>query len=172
TNIEWCRKKVKKCRKIYNIAGKFFLLSNIIAILLDLAMMILHPSPFLYFLNFIIKGVAFYFGISGSVHHDSKFCSIALILCMISENIELAKINYFLMFYPIFSFVSIIGMIIIIFNNRIYKKLEKAEGFPYFNERLEKQKENMQNFIANDYQAYSYDDFHEKCSNNFKMDDI
>lgn len=30
----------------------------------------------------------------------------------------------------------------------------------------------LQTFTANNYQAYSYEDFHEKCSNNFKMDDI
>jgi len=172
TNIDWCRKQMKKCKKIYNFYGKFFIFSNVIAILLDFILMLLHPASFWYFADFIIRAFVFYFGMSGSVRHDSRFCGISLGLCAFLESISLSYPEYFSIFYPIFNLLSMIGIAIIIFNNITYKKLENAEGFPYFNERLEKQKEDMQKFIDNDYQAYSVEDFCEKCSSNSKMDDI
>jgi len=172
TNIDWCRIKMKRCKKIYNFYGKFFIFSNVIAALLDFALMLLHPAPFWYFADFIIRAIVFYFGMSGSVRHDSRFCGISLGLCAVLGGISLSFAEYFSVFYPIFNLLSMSGITIIIFNNITYKKLEKAGGFPYFNERFEKQKDDMQKLIANNYQACSVEDFREKCSNASKMDEL
>ncbi len=181
TNIDFCRMQMNRFKKGYNFSGKLFIISNIFAELLDLVLIILHPEPLWYFIDFLVRAIGIGAGFLSFSRHNSKYCCISIFCYLVAMGITNSQQEYFsemfsiffgFGFYIIFSLVSVVSMIFAVFLNQKYHKLEQAEGFPYFNERLEKQKDDMQKFIANDYQAYSVEDFREKCSNNSKMDEL
>lgn len=180
-NISWCRIQMKICQKRYNFSGKLFIASNVFAELLDIILIFLHPEPLWYFVDFLVRAAGIGTGLLNFLKHNSKYGCISILAYLIAMEVNYSQPEYFsemfskffgFGFYIMFSVLSIVSAVFVMLLNQKYRKLEQAEGFPYFSERFENQKENMQKFSDNNYQTSVQEDFQEKCNNNSKMDKI
>ncbi|MDE5946780.1 MAG: hypothetical protein K2G63_05725 [Oscillospiraceae bacterium] len=155
-NMFWCKIQMKKYQKRYNFMGKIYLLANVSIFLLDVAMIILHPKPFSYFLDIIIRGTAFFFGITGCTKKDVKMCVIAVMVTAVNFNFNIYSNYTMYIFYIVSCFASLICLPMFMILNRKYNILKQAKGFPYFNERFEDQKKDSQRDINKEYQDMYY----------------
>ncbi|MDE6834690.1 MAG: hypothetical protein K2J39_10675 [Ruminococcus sp.] len=95
---------------------------------------------------------------------ELKFTWIPVVVSFIS-----AFLNSFSETFIIFLGLSVVSSVMLTFTHKKYRFLESQDGFPYFNERFEEQKNNLNNYINNN----PYQQNIEKYKNSSgKMDDI
>ena len=159
---------LKRCEKIYSLIFWAYALSCIpyacaIFIYAFLESLILGDIMQL-IRNSLLTLAIFSAGLVSIYKKESKFTWIPVVIAFIAE--------FFSGFHDTFSLflgISIVSSVLLTFTHKKYRFLEKQEGFPYFNERFEEQKNGLKNYINNN----PYQQNIEKYKNSSgKMDEI
>ena len=134
---------LKKCEKIYSIIFWIYALSCIpyacaILIYAFLESLIFLGNILTLIRNFILTLMFFSAGLISVYKKDLKFTWIPVIIAIFS-----AIISNFNDIFSFFLGISLISSLLLTIIHKKYRWLENQDGFPYFNERFEEQKNNL-----------------------------
>jgi len=143
------RKDLKNCETVYktifvlNLA--YVIMFAVYTFLELIVFMLARRNPLgLFFDGIILHGLYLFFSINGGYKKNIKYSILASIIMAISFLIPsgTAMNNFDLMF----AIESALFIIPTTLANKKYKWLEQQEGFPYFNERFEQQKNKLKEY--------------------------
>lgn len=153
---------LKKCNKVYTIVSVIYGAVCIPYALSQLYLMLLTANGDVSYLFFqaVFKAVIFVLGYLGCYKKDNRysFASVgAALLNIICLGYDDRYVQGFLFFLDDLGFMLIVLFSVlcglVVYTNKKYHYLEQQEGFPYFNERFEKQKsDSIQYKIKDPYQ--------------------
>lgn len=155
---------LKRCNRIYNIMFWVYFMSSI-------------PPAGIRFVYGLIENIASTDGKpfihAGAVISILLYFACGLMCIHVKENkylIFLLPLTFITSFiFPIHIIVTIISFLILPATNRNYHYLEQQEGFPYFNERFEENKNSLTEYETNNPYQQNIDRYKNSSG---KMDEI
>ena len=143
------RKDLKTCETVYKtifILNLAYVIMFAVYTLLELIVfMLARKNPLgLFFDGIILHGLYLFLSLNGGYKKDIKYSVFASIIMAISYLIPSGSaMDEFDLMFAIESALFIIPTALA---NKKYKWLEQQEGFPYFNERFEEQKNKLKEY--------------------------
>ena len=184
-DMESCRRVLKELNFCYSFTSKIYLFAIILTLFMDVYFMIMTPNPLFLFIDILFKCGCFYFGfMKGFTDKNNSGCYCAILLHLVAfivlgvgASILSEKVNtpgeglsaYFTQYVSVYNIISLLMtpiLFVLTFVNNKYNELSQIKGFPYFNERFEKQKEESK---VDKYQEY-FDELKEKRSKTDAME--
>lgn len=158
---------LNRCNKIYGIVFLAYAICCGLYMFTSVYLMILMPGSyaFSFFIDGVIfKALIFTAGTLGSYKKHDIFACVAPVFAVTNYICSAAPFN------PVFIPVSVIAAVLNILANKKYRVLEQCDGFPYFNERFESQKEISEKYKDKEVFRDEYEQLRKSSSST--MDDI
>lgn len=171
---------LKKCRRYYNIIFWIYFIScvppaGITLIYGVLALSTVSSNVTGFAMTFILLLAVFATGLLSVYKKETKFTYLpllpALILMLVNNFSEMFFLNVITLYSmgTIHMVIAIASSVVLTVTNRKYRWLEQQDGFPYFNERFEKNKDSLSEYENNNPYQHYVDRYRNSSG---KMDDI
>lgn len=174
-------KMLKRCERIYKLIFLTYFISCIPVTVITLiygsmALATVSNNVFRFTATMILSLALFGMGLLSVYKKEKKFTylpvPVAILLSAVNSFAEMDFLNI-LSLYSLGStyiFIAVASSVILTFTHKTYHYLEQQDGFPYFNERFEENKNSLSNFNNNNPYQQTMEKY--KKSSSGKMDDI
>lgn len=175
------RKTLRRCERVYKIIFTVYFatcvpVSLITLIYGSMALATVSSDIFRFTATMILSLALFGTGLLSVYKKEKKFTylpiPVAVLLSAVNSFDEMDFLNI-LSLYSLGStyiFIAVASSVILTFTHRNYRYLEQQDGFPYFNERFEENKNSLNDYNNNNPYQQTMNRY--KKSSSEKMDDI
>ena len=155
---------LKRCKKVYNIVGLFFLVAFGFALFCSAYFMILSLFDMIYLRLMLFDAGVLITGFMSTYKKNNILAAASVVLVLI----ESAFSRFALVLAP---FVIAAAVITIIANKK-YKWLEQQDGFPYFNSRVRFHEMDRAQWDIKDPYTQQFEELKKRNSNSGHMDEL
>ncbi len=162
------RKMLRRCERIYKFIFLAYFISCVPPALISLIYGTLYSasvddnSTIFFAATMILLLVIFATGYFSVYKKELKFTYMSLLFAITLSLVNIIGVIHIL--------IGVISAILLKFTNKSYQYLEQQDGFPYFNERFEENKNNLNEYINNNPYQQTMERY--KNASSGKMDDI
>lgn len=159
------KKKLKICNYVYNFFSFIYMFICIPCTFIGIYFILITVSndELSYFFDFfLLKAVFLAFAVYGLYKKNNLYCFLSTSIMILNIIFFQSYVNNILL--PL----SVLGTALAVLSNKQYHILEQEDGFPYFNERVDKQNEDFRG--GTDVYQERYEEIVKNSSN--QMDDI
>ncbi|MDE5619241.1 MAG: hypothetical protein K2I80_01775 [Ruminococcus sp.] len=175
------RKMLRRCERIYKLIFRGYFISCVPLSLITLiygsmALATVSSDIFRFTTTMILSLALFGTGLLSVYKKEKKFTYLpllfAIILSLVNSFDDMLFLNVLTMYYidniPVF--ITVISSVLLTFTHKKYHYLEQQDGFPYFNERFEENKNSLSDYNNNNPYQQTMERY--KKASSGEMDDI